>query len=62
MKTITLHNVEITVSGETAKEAYAKLADALRTVTVDWSTDTYSDTGNINAEEKPTEDLFPIQL
>jgi hypothetical protein len=62
MRTITLHNVEITIAGETEKDAYKRLADALRSVAVDWSTDTYSNTDDIDATEKPTEDLFPIQL
>lgn len=50
-------NVTIGVNAKTAKEAYTKLCNALRSIDAEYSTDTYSRTSDGVA--RPTTRLFP---
>jgi predicted metal-binding protein len=56
-KFFTFHNVRISVSAKTAKDAYAELAMLLSYNTnIDYETDTYS--SSCDDEEHSTEELF----
>ena len=52
---IIFNNVQIGISANNAKEAYAKLCKMLHVSGVEYQTDTYS----IGDEERSTEELFP---
>jgi hypothetical protein len=53
----TFHNVLITISAETSKEAYTKLCNALASIDAEYVTDTYSEGSSF--EEESTAKLFP---
>lgn len=54
---ITFHNVMITISASSPREAYDKLADMLNSIDVLYTTDTYS--VDCSEDEKSTTELFP---
>jgi hypothetical protein len=57
----TFHNVEITVSADTAEEAYTHLCHLLSNDNrVAFRTDTYSVDGDLSSEEINTEELVTV--
>jgi hypothetical protein len=58
---ITFHNVTITISANSAPEAYALLCEAFARLDCEYETDTYSDpTDDPTTIECPTSELFPF--
>ena len=51
MKQFTFTNVQVTVLGKDAKDAYRRLTEAFSTIGVDWVTDTYT----------PEDDTYPLR-